>query len=60
MTDLKLSVSEATISSLGVEWSKWCVSVFSTRADLPLLSQSHWARLNSRKEEALVVGQTKH
>jgi hypothetical protein len=36
------------------EWSKWCVSVFSTRADLPLLSQSTLGTLNSRREEALV------
>jgi hypothetical protein len=36
------------------EWSKWCVSVFSTRADLPLLSRSTLGTLNSRKEEALV------
>ena len=36
------------------EWSKWCVSVFSTRADLPLLSRSTLGTLNSRKEDALV------
>ncbi|HJY06232.1 MAG TPA: hypothetical protein VJ323_07930 [Bryobacteraceae bacterium] len=35
------------------EWSKWCVSVYATRADLPLLSRSTLRSLSARQEEAL-------
>lgn len=35
------------------EWSSWCVSVYPTRPDLPLLSRSTLRSLTPRKEDAL-------
>ena len=35
------------------EWSQWCVSVYPTRADLPILSRSTLRSLAPRKEEAV-------
>ena len=35
------------------QWSQWCVSVYATRADLPLLSTSTLRTLAPRKEEAV-------
>jgi hypothetical protein len=35
------------------EWSNWCVSVYPTRPDLPLLSRSTLRSLTPRKEDAL-------
>ena len=35
------------------EWSKWCVSVYPTRPDLPILSRSTLRTLTSQIEEAL-------
>jgi hypothetical protein len=35
------------------EWSNWCVSVYPTRPDLPLLSRSTLRTLTPRKEDAL-------
>jgi hypothetical protein len=35
------------------QWSQWCVSVYATRADLPLLSRSTLRTLAPRKEDAL-------
>ena len=35
------------------QWSQWCVSVYTTRADLPLFSQSTLRTLAFRKEEAV-------
>jgi hypothetical protein len=35
------------------QWSQWCVSVYPTRADLPILSRSTLRTLTPRKEEAL-------
>ena len=35
------------------EWSQWCVSVYPTRADLPILSRSTLSSLAPRKEEAV-------
>ena len=35
------------------QWSRWCVSVYATRADLPLLSRSTLRTLALRKEEAV-------
>jgi hypothetical protein len=35
------------------QWSQWCVSVYPTRADLPILSRSTLRSLTPRKEEAL-------
>ena len=35
------------------QWSQWCVSVYATRADLPLFSRSTLLTLALRKEEAV-------
>jgi hypothetical protein len=35
------------------QWSQWCVSVYTTRADLPLFSRSTLRTLAFRKEEAV-------
>ena len=35
------------------QWSRWCVSVYATRADLPLFSRSTLRTLTLRKEEAV-------
>jgi hypothetical protein len=35
------------------QWSQWCVSIYATRADLPLLSRSTLRSLAFRKEEAV-------
>lgn len=35
------------------QWSQWCASVYTTRADLPLFSRSTLRTLASRKEEAV-------
>jgi hypothetical protein len=37
------------------QWSKWCVSVYATRADLPLFSRSTLRTLAFRKEEAVAA-----
>jgi len=35
------------------QWASWCVSVYATRADLPLLTRSTLRILAARKEEAV-------
>ena len=35
------------------KWSQWCVSVYATRADLPLFSRSTLRTLAIQKEEAV-------
>jgi hypothetical protein len=35
------------------QWSQWCVSIYATRADLPLFSRSTLRTLALRKEEAV-------
>ena len=35
------------------QWSQWCVSVYPTRSDLPILSRSTLNTLSSQKAEAL-------
>jgi len=35
------------------EWSKWCVNVYPTRPDLPILSKSTLRTLAEAKEDAL-------
>ena len=35
------------------QWSQWCVSVYATRADLPLFSRSTLRTLALGKEEAV-------
>ena len=36
------------------QWSSWCVGIYSTRADLPLMSRSALRTLATRKEDAVV------
>jgi len=35
------------------QWANWCVSIYATRADLPLMTRSTLRTLASRKEEAV-------
>jgi hypothetical protein len=35
------------------QWSQWCVSIYATRADLPLFSRSTLRTLALRKEKAV-------
>jgi hypothetical protein len=35
------------------EWSQWCVSVYPTRPDLPIMSRSTLRTLMPEKDEAL-------
>jgi hypothetical protein len=35
------------------QWSSWCVGIYPTRADLPLLPRSTLETLAGRKEEAV-------
>jgi len=35
------------------QWSSWCVGIYPTRADLPLLPRSTLQTLASRKQDAL-------
>ena len=35
------------------QWSSWCVGVYPTRADLPLLARSTLRTLAPRKEDAV-------
>jgi phosphoserine phosphatase len=35
------------------EWSNWCVSIYPTRSDLPILSHSTLQSLTPQKDEAL-------
>ena len=36
------------------QWSQWCVSVYATRADLPLFASSTLRTLTPRREDAVV------
>ena len=36
------------------QWASWCVGIYSTRADLPLMSRSTLRTLATRKEDAVV------
>jgi hypothetical protein len=40
------------------QWSSWCAGIYSTRAELPILSQSTLSTMASKKEEA--VAEAKH
>jgi len=40
------------------QWSSWCAGVYSTRADLPIMTQSTLAALAGEKEEA--IAEAKH
>jgi hypothetical protein len=35
------------------QWANWCVSIYATRADLPLMTQSALQTLAPQKEEAV-------
>jgi hypothetical protein len=35
------------------QWASWCVSIYATRADLPLMTRSTLRTLALRKEEAV-------
>jgi hypothetical protein len=35
------------------QWSQWCVSIYATRADLPLFSSSTLSTLTPQKEHAV-------
>jgi len=35
------------------QWASWCVSIYATRADLPLMTQSTLRTLAPRKEDAV-------
>jgi len=39
------------------QWASWCVSIYATRADLPLMTRSTLQTLASRKEEAVFEAQ---
>jgi hypothetical protein len=36
------------------QWASWCVGIYTTRADLPLMSRSTLHTLESREEDAVV------
>ena len=36
------------------QWASWCVGIYPTRVDLPLMSRSTLRTLASRKEDAVV------
>ena len=38
-----------------LEWSKWCVTVYPIRSDLPILSHSTLRTLSVGREEALAA-----
>jgi hypothetical protein len=38
------------------QWSQWCISVYPTRSDLPILSRSTLRTLRPSKEDALEAG----
>jgi len=40
------------------QWANWCVSIYATRSDLPLMRRSTLRTLAPRKEEA--VAEAKH
>ena len=35
------------------QWSQWCVGIYPTRADLPILTRSTLSTLAARKEDAV-------
>jgi hypothetical protein len=41
------------------QWASWCVSIYATRADLPLISRSTLRTLAPRKEEAVAKAKQK-
>ena len=41
------------------QWSQWCVGIYPTRADLPILSRSTLSTLAARKEDAVAEAKQK-
>jgi hypothetical protein len=41
------------------QWANWCVSIYTTRADLPLISLSTLRTLAPRKEQAVAEAKQK-
>ena len=41
------------------QWASWCASIYTTRADLPLISRSALRTLAPRKEEAVAKAKQK-
>jgi len=35
------------------QWSQWCVGIYPTRADLPILARSKLSNLAAKKEDAV-------
>ncbi len=41
------------------QWSQWCVGIYPTRADLPILTRSTLSTLAARKEDAVAEAKQK-
>lgn len=41
------------------QWASWCVSIYTTQADLPLMTRSMLGTLAPRKEEAVAEAKQK-
>jgi hypothetical protein len=41
------------------QWSQWCVGIYPTRADLPILARSTLSNLASKKEDAVTEAKQK-
>ena len=35
------------------QWSQWCIGIYPTRADLPILARSTLSNLGTKKEDAV-------
>ena len=41
------------------QWSQWCVGIYPTRADLPILARSPLSHLAAKKEDAVAEAKQK-
>ena len=41
------------------QWSQWCVGIYPTRADLPILTRSTLSTLGAQKEDAVAEAKQK-
>ena len=41
------------------QWSQWCVGIYPTRADLPILARSPLSNLAAKKEDAVAEAKQK-
>ena len=41
------------------QWSQWCVGIYPTRVDLPILARSPLSNLASKKEDAVAEAKQK-